>query len=130
MHIDRETVPIWAARWGIAPSGYVSDPEAFDFDFAWHQYRAPDAVPQIILAIDFMSTMLRLPILGGLTSVAVAQIVTVDRDFHVSSGAVLIAGRLIDIPIERIPQLPKSGRLAVNIPPMTIDEDYLKALWP
>lgn len=113
MLINEKTLPDVAARWGIAPSGYVSDPEKVDFAHEWR--REPDNVVQIIVAIDHMSRMRSVALQDGLTSVATAQVISVDSGLEVGNGVTLIAAHLLGIPVEKMRRLPGVGRLSVNL---------------
>lgn len=111
MLIDEKTLPSVAAELGVGPFGYVADPN-FDYEFEWR--RETDGVVQVILAIDWLSTMRPVPLDAGLTSAGVALYVSSLSDYRLSNGAALIAAHLLDIPSERIKRLPQCARLAVN----------------
>lgn len=111
MRIDEKTLPTLAVQLAVGPMGYVSD-ASFDYEFRWRH--EPDAVTQVIVAIDWLASMPRVEIDLGLTSGAVAHIASFDSGFDVSSGAVLIGAHFLDIPSERIKRLPHLARLGVN----------------
>lgn len=110
MRLDQKTLPIEAARMGIAPLGYSDESEEEIAD-AWRYER--NAVQQVTVALDTLSSMARVPIYKGLTSEAIATLF-VRADFRVSNGAVLVAAHFLEIPLEKIRRLPGVARLGVN----------------